>query len=207
LIILRSLPVAIEDLSDPSRLPTVDELRPVSCPGCGRAAHASGPRLGIVGHGTYQRQVLGLVPGRAIVIRIRRYLCQACRKTISVLPDVLLPWRWYTAGAILAVLVGALIARNATADLRESRGPGGRAPHWTTPARWSSALLERLWAWMAAELGGSVGIEPTDRLRRLLGLLGVHARSPDEELIAATRLAARGTVHMRRSTARLGHAF
>ena len=206
MIIVRSFAVAIEDLADISRVPGVDELRPTCCPGCGHAAHACGSTLGIVGHGTYRRQVLGLLPGRSIDIRVRRYLCRACGKTISILPDTLLPWRWYAGSVVLAALVGALLLERAIADLREAVGPGGRFPHWTTPARWASTLLERLWPWKSAELGGSVGIDPGTRLRRLLGLLGVHARSPDDDLCAAAQSAVRGTVHSRFTVTPIGHA-
>jgi hypothetical protein len=151
--------------------------------------------------------VLGLLPGKSIDIWIRRYRCRGCGKTISVLPDTLLPWRWYAGGAILLTLVGVLLLGRSVADLRESIGPGDRSPHWTTPGRWARALLERLWCWKSAELGGSLGIEPEKRLQRLLGLFGTHARSPDEELLAAVGRVVRGTTHTRDTVALIGHAF
>ncbi len=207
MIIVRSLSVAIEDLADISRIPSVDEIRPAYCPSCGHAAHETGSTLGIVGHGTYPRQVLGFAASRSLVIRIRRYLCRGCTKTISILPDDLLPWRWYASTAIMAVLVGVLLLGRSVADLRESIGPGERTPHWTTPTRWRSALLERLWSWKSVELGGFTGIEPGERLRRLLGLLGLHARSPGDDFVSAVRRVIRGTSHTRLAVARIGHAF
>lgn len=185
----------VEDLACCSRIPAVEVVRPCKCPypDCGNPAHPASGKLGIVGHGTYTRQVRGLCPGGWILIHIRRYLCLGCRRTISVLPDSLVPGYWYSAAAILCTLVATLFQSKAVADLRESVGPGGRAPHWTSPARWARNLGCRLWPWHAAEVGDSGDLPPSEFLRRLLALAGCHARSPDSELeIAVKKLAPQG---------------
>jgi len=141
--------------------------------------------------------VRGLVPGEWILVHIRRYLCVACKSTTSVLPDSLLPWRWYSGTAILRVLVQVLLLGVAVADLRESIGPGGRDPHWSSPARWSRQLGDQLWSWHAAELGHNPGVELRrgEFLGRLLGYASAHAHSSDDELEAAARRLVTGTTH------------
>ncbi len=187
---IRAFSVDVEDLIDIVRVPSVEELRPASCPGCAGAAHPASGDLGIIGHGTYMRQVRGLSAGGWILIHIRRYLCLGCKRTISVLPNSLHPGRWYAAAAILRALVGALLLSAPIADLRETIGPGDRSPHWTSPARWARQLGRGLWPWHAAELGGPDGLPREEFLRRLLARGGCHARSPDPALdLAATQLA------------------
>ena len=206
MINVRAFATEVEDLADLSRLPSVDALRPSSCPCCGAAAYPASGNLGVVGHGTYQRQVRGLAPGQWVVIFIRRYLCLTCKRTISVLPDLLLPWRWYSANSILMVLVQALLLGVAVASLRDAIGPGGRAPHWLTPARWARQLGDRLWSWRAAEVGHCAKLERPELLARILALGDAHARSPDVELErAACRLIA-GTSHSRREVHRTTRA-
>jgi len=70
---------------------------PRNCPQC-----AAADRL--VGHGSYPRNVVCSCSCRVIAIRIKRFLCGACRKTISVLPSFCLPWRHYDAATIQTVL-------------------------------------------------------------------------------------------------------
>lgn len=206
MINVRAFAIEVEDLVDPNYLPSVDAQRPAFCASCGNPAHPPGGCLGIVGHGTYQRQVRGFAPGEWILVHIRRFLCVACKRTTSVLPDSLLPWRWYSGTAILRVLVQVLLLGVAVADLRGSIGPGGRDPHWSSPARWMRQLGERLWSWHAAELGHSPGLEHGDFLGRLLGLAGAHARSPDDELEVAARRLVTGTTHAPGDVRREGHA-
>jgi len=183
---IRAFSVDVEDLVDIVRVPSVEELRPDFCPGCTGAAHPASEKLGIIGHGTYTRQVRGLSPGGWILIHVRRYLCVGCKRTISVLPS-LHPGRWYAAAAILRALVGALLLSASIADLRETIGPGDRSPHWTSPARWARQLGRGLWPWRAAELGHTDGQPRAEFLRRLLARGGCHARSPDPDLDLAAR--------------------
>jgi hypothetical protein len=128
--ILRPFSVDVEDLVDLSRLPSVDDLRPCACPLCGEPSQRPGERLGIVGHGTYLRQVLEA--SKAIVIRVRRYLCRACRRTISVLPEALLPRRWYAAGAILLALVLSLLLGKTAEEIRRRFAAPGETRGWKT---------------------------------------------------------------------------
>jgi hypothetical protein len=67
----------IEQLADP------DFYRPGHCPQC-QAKHP------LTAHGFYTRTVIDTAFDG--VIRVRRYLCEACRRTVSLLPEFVLPY-------------------------------------------------------------------------------------------------------------------
>lgn len=197
MIIVRSLLERVEDLFDPARLPSVDALRPSSCPLCGELAFRAGERLGIVGHGTYRRQVLGVpeVEGEA-VIRVRRYFCRGCEGTISVLADHLHPGRWYAAGAILEALRLHLLEGSSEREIRRRFGVVIDSESWRSLRRWRSALLVVLWYWLSRRLGfrgkARTRKEGRVRLRRLFSEAG-RPTKPDGARAARTLL--RSTVH------------
>jgi hypothetical protein len=203
-VIVRTFPVAVEDLADRSRLPSLDELRPHCCPSCGHPARPPESLMGIVGNGTYKRQVQGLVAAtESLVILVRRFVCRGCRASIAVLPGALLPRRWYAGTAMLLALVRSLLRGQSTAAVRRGLTQRVETSGWKTLDRWQRQLLEPLWGWMAAQLGfagqgpGANRVQRSDRLRRLLALLGVHARSPDADLEQAACAVAIGTAHTR----------
>ena len=66
-----------EEIADPSR------HRPDHCPQC-QAAH------GLTAHGFYRRTLVDA--GFDGSIRVRRYLCRLCRRTVSLLPQFALPY-------------------------------------------------------------------------------------------------------------------
>lgn len=66
----------LDQLDDP------DRHRPAGCPQC----QAKDP---LTAHGFYSRTIIdGAYDG---AIRVRRYLCEACRRTVSLLPEFALP--------------------------------------------------------------------------------------------------------------------
>ena len=203
-VIVSPFSVDVEDLSDPSRLPSVDDQRPSACPLCNQPAQRPGKRLGIVGHGTYLRQLLGRACARkALVIRVRRFLCRGCSTTISVLPDALLPRRWYAGGVIFVALTLSLLRGVPAAEVRRRLSEPGETPGWKTLDRWQRQLLAPLWSWVAPQLGfagrGQAGdrVQRTDRLRRLLALHGATGRSPTVEIERVACALATGTAHTR----------
>lgn len=64
-----------------------ERYRPRSCPQCD-----SKQRL--ARHGFYRRSVVDVE--LECVIRVRRYLCRACRRTVSLLPEFVLPYLRFT---------------------------------------------------------------------------------------------------------------
>lgn len=202
MIIVTALTLFVEELLDEhrevARLPSVAALRPPRCPRCGQPAHEPGKCLMIVGHGTYSRQVLGH-PGIAgeAVVHVRRYLCRACRHTMSILSDWLHPHRWYSADVILEALRLLLVERRPEAEIR-SRYCSRVSGSWRTLWRWARELLDRLWGWAARRLGfGGPALssrEAKQRLERLLTEAGQLTESSDAGCRAAPILL-RDTVH------------
>jgi hypothetical protein len=83
-----------EELSDPNR------YRPDHCPQC----PAKPP---LAAHGFYHRTV-GDVDFDG-VIPVRRYLCQACKRTVSLLPQFALPFLRFSIPVISMFLIARLL--------------------------------------------------------------------------------------------------
>ena len=82
----------VEQLADP------DGYRPGHCPQC----HTKHP---LTAHGFYTRTLIDTAFDG--IIRVRRYLCQACQRTVSLLPEFILPY----LRSSLTVIALFLIAR------------------------------------------------------------------------------------------------
>jgi hypothetical protein len=83
-----------EAISDP------DHFRPDHCPQC----EAKQP---LAGHGFYQRTFVDVSFDG--VIRVRRYLCRLCKRTVSLLPEFGLPWLRFSLTVISLFLVAHLL--------------------------------------------------------------------------------------------------
>jgi hypothetical protein len=84
-----------EQLSNP------DAHRPNHCPQCQTKRPLSA-------HGFYTRTLIDTAFDG--VIRVRRYLCQACRRTVSLLPEFILPYLRSSVLVIALFLVPELCA-------------------------------------------------------------------------------------------------
>ena len=89
-----SLQQYTERLADP------DCYRPGHCPQC----HAKQP---LTAHGFYTRTLIDTAFDG--VIRVRRYLCNACRRTVSLLPEFILPYLRSSLMVIALFLVARLL--------------------------------------------------------------------------------------------------
>jgi transposase-like protein len=76
--------------------------RPSQCPQC----ESNQP---LVCHGFYVRTVEDQAEG--FVIRVRRYLCVACRRTVSLLPEFVLPYLRFTIRTIALFLKARLLGQ------------------------------------------------------------------------------------------------
>src|SRR5215211_5741409 len=107
--------------------PSIDAVRPRTCPRCGQPGDQPGRRLGLHGHGLRDRQMRGpLQPGgrpALVVLQIRRYLCQGCRTVVTVLPREAAPYRHYSAPAIAWALALFGVAGLAPAEVRARTSP------------------------------------------------------------------------------------
>jgi hypothetical protein len=77
-----------------------DRHRPDHCPQCG----AKRP---LTGHGFYDRTLVDVTFNG--VIRVRRYLCCFCKRTVSLLPEFILPWVRFSISVIALFLAARLL--------------------------------------------------------------------------------------------------
>ena len=89
-----SLQQYTEAISDP------DYCRLDHCPQCGA-------RQPMLGHGFYRRTLVDV--GFEGAIRVRRYLCRCCRRTVSLLPEFALPYLRFSIPVIALFLVARLL--------------------------------------------------------------------------------------------------
>jgi hypothetical protein len=108
-----------KEISDP------DRYRPDHCPQCEA-------KQSLIGHGFYCRTLVDLVFDG--VIRVRRYLCRICKRTVSLLPEFALPWLRFGISVIALFLVARLlkVLTLATAALAagQSAMPYQRGQFW-----------------------------------------------------------------------------
>jgi hypothetical protein len=83
-----------DEIADP------DRYRPDHCPQC-EAKHP------LTGHGFYRRTLVDAAFDG--VIRVRRYLCCFCKRTVSLLPDFALPWLRFSISVIALFLAARLL--------------------------------------------------------------------------------------------------
>jgi len=83
-----------EQLENPNR------YRPGHCPQC-QAKHP------LTAHGFYTRTLIDAAFDG--IIRVRRYLCQACRRTVSLLPEFVLPYLRSSLMVIALFLIARLL--------------------------------------------------------------------------------------------------
>lgn len=135
------------------------------------------------------------------MIFVQRFLCLACQRTASILPDEAHPRRWYAGAAILAALVLSLLQDASATRIRADLGCTSGSRGWRSLQRWRRQFLDSLWFWKAAELGhsGGLGVAVPASSARLLRLflnhLGATDPCPPDECAATARAAVIGTVH------------
>ena len=84
----------LDQIADPNR------YRPDHCPQC----EAKRP---LTGHGFYCRTLVDVTFNG--VLRVRRYLCCTCKRTVSLLPEFVLPWLRFSISVIALFLVARLL--------------------------------------------------------------------------------------------------
>lgn len=179
-----------------TRTPTVSEVRPARCTGCGVASRPVGGLIALHGNGVRARQVRGppLIGAGAtlVVIHARRYECQACGAVMMVVPCEILPRMLFAAPAIALALAlyglegrSARAVRAAVSPLREVGTPEGG---WKTLYRWI-AQAPGLWACIRPATS-----EASTRMRAERAATTLAAHGAGESLVHA---AFAGAVHAR----------
>jgi hypothetical protein len=114
--------------------------RPKVCLGCETVD-------AFIGHGYYPRKPLD--QQKAHSIRIKRWLCTACRRTLSLLPSFLLRFRHYRLAVIQQVVC---VRFESQASWRQvlQRCTWQDAPSERTVKRWCRSFAEHASHWLAA---------------------------------------------------------
>jgi len=144
----------LEEIADP------DRYRPDHCPQCD-AQHP------LTGHGFYQRTLVDVAFDG--IIRVRRYLCRSCKRTVSLLPELALPWLRFSVSVIALFLVARLLTGltlMAAARTAEPTGmPYQRGQFWIRRFQKQAPALSLALAPLAAPMAAA------DFVFRALGML------------------------------------
>lgn len=112
--------------------------RPLRCPQC----QAKNP---LKAHGFYTRSIVDTDFDGSI--RVRRYLCEACRRTVSLLPDFALPYLRFSIAMIALFLIARILRRKTLEAALPPAAPYQRGQFWL---RRFCTLAESLCAALAA---------------------------------------------------------
>lgn len=131
--------------------PSVEAVRPATCPGCGAASRPVQGRLVLHGHGLRERQLrrvqaLGEAPA-LLTIQARRYACQRCGAILLVVPLAVGPRRLFDLATIAFALARWLADGVASRAVREEVSPlcivGDSARRaWGQLRRWRQRAVE-----------------------------------------------------------------
>lgn len=108
-----------------------------------------GGKLCLWGHGLRERQLRGpqeaTGPPQTVQIKLRRYLCRRCQAVVLVMPQGVVPRRYYAAPALALALALFALLRLPAADVRKRVNPwqvvgATAADGWSTLVRWCKAL-------------------------------------------------------------------
>jgi len=104
-----------------TQLDDPDRYRPHQCPQC----QAKQP---LTAHGFYTRTVIDSAFDGWI--RVRRYLCEACRRTVSLLPEFALPNLRFSVTVIALFLMARLFHGKTLTDALPPASPYQRGQSW-----------------------------------------------------------------------------
>ena len=115
-----------EQLSDP------DRYRPDHCPQC-QATHP------LTAHGFYTRTIIDVAFDG--IIRVRRYLCQSCQRTVSLLPEFVLPYLRSSILFIALFLLARLLHTQTLTAAAKASMPYQRGQFWIRRFRQQAGML------------------------------------------------------------------
>jgi len=163
-----------------------------------------------VGHGVYSRQVRGVSQASWIVIWVQRFLCLACRRTMSLLPDWLHPYRWYAATVIIEAICRHTVWGESPSAIGERFGRPRDATTWRSLYRWRNELLisPTLWGWLGPRFGigkpATGRVEAQGRIHRLLSEGGHPFRSTLDFVQAVPSAVRKTLAHLVYSRKKIG---
>ena len=136
----------------------------------------------MIGHGYYMRKPRDEL--RAYGLRIKRWRCKECKRTVSVLPDFLLRYRHYLLRVIEAVLAQRAAGLASWAVLLSGLAGGGY-PALRTLQRWWASFRRQAERWLKAV---QEWLAQQDSRSGWLDAQGeaLQADSPEQALLAAS---------------------
>jgi transposase-like protein len=152
-----------EEIADP------DHHRPNHCPQC-QAQHL------LTAHGFYTRTLVDA--GFDGTIRVRRYLCRSCQRTVSLLPEFTLPYLRFSISVISLFLVarllqGATLAAAAT-HAAQATMPYQRGQFWLRRFHRQAAALCVALAALAAPPAAPSFLHRALALLQSIGWIAAH---------------------------------
>ncbi len=153
----------IEEIADP------DRYRPGHCPQC----QAQSP---LAAHGFYQRTLVdGDFDG---IIRVRRYLCHACKRTVSLLPEFALPYLRFGLSVIALFLVARLLGggtlQAAAAAASQPGMPYQRGQFWVRRFQKQAAALCAALAALAIPVAAANFVTRALQMLQAAGWIAAH---------------------------------
>jgi transposase-like protein len=154
--------------------------RPNECPHC-RIVDT------LIGHGFYQRKALSQT--QVYVLRIKRWYCKACQRTVSLLPSFLLRFRHYLLDVIQFVVVTRYEDVASWTRVAQRCAVEG-VPSSRTIHRWCDSLAEHAFVGWAAVQQTLAQHDTTSPLLDALGEAAGPRDAPRALLQAALHLLA-----------------
>jgi hypothetical protein len=114
--------------------------RPAACPHCQVVGR-------MIGHGFYPRKALAVAQVYGVLLK--RWLCEACHHTVSLLPSFLLRFRHYLLAVIASVVVTRFEDGASWVQVGQQCSVN-EAPSPRTIGRWCEAFAEHAATWWAA---------------------------------------------------------
>jgi hypothetical protein len=152
-----------EEISDP------DRYRPDHCPQCA-AKHP------LTGHGFYRRTLVDVAFDG--FIRVRRYLCRSCKRTVSLLPEFALPWLRFSVSVIalflMARLLSGLTLAAAARSAAQSAMPYQRGQFWIRRFQKQAPALSLALAPLATPVTAADFVSRALRMLESIGWIAAH---------------------------------
>jgi hypothetical protein len=147
----------------------VERYRPDHCPQCET-------RQPLTGHGFYHRTLADVAFDG--ILRVRRYLCRCCKRTVSLLPEFALPWLRFSIAVIALFLVarlltGLTLARAAQAAAQPAM-PYQRGQFWIRRFHRQAPALSLSLVALTAPLATTDFVAKALRMLESIGWIAAH---------------------------------
>ena len=149
----------LDQLSDP------DLHRPDRCPQC-QAKHP------LTAHGFYARTIVDSEFDG--VIRVRRYLCLACRRTVSLLPEFALPYLRSSVTVIALFLVARLLQAKSLVAALPASSPYQRGQFWLRRFRSRAESLSASLAARTTPPAAPTFVQRALAMLQIIGWIAAH---------------------------------